>query len=592
MVVATARKLPLQGVDLHASDPTSQRKPMDLDQVYVGLDTTTQRALTPAERKEKNRDESEKRVPLSALDALTTHRRMVLLGDPGSGKSTFLAHLGLCLALHGMEPAAGWLDRLPGWANFEQGADLLPVTVVLREFARFRPGESGGRATANRLWSFIVARLAEQNLDFAERPLHDALEAGRVILLLDGLDEIPSQIDRTQIRDSLAAFLQRYPACPAIVTCRTLSYQDPAWQLADLPSFELAPFDEAKIHAFVDAWYAGLARMGEMTPDDADGMARRLREAVHRPDLWRLAPNPLLLTVMALVHTHKGRLPDTRSLLYEETVDILLWRWEQKKNGPGEEMPRLRQLLLDAGRSDVDLKRVLWRLAFEAHGRGGTGDDELADIGELALQKALAPLHPTASLDWANNLILAMKLRAGLLLERAPSRFTLPHRTFQEYLAGAHLAAQADFARQARQLSERWDVWRQVILLAVGRLVYLGGDTAKPLALVSELCPRREEDDALAWRRAWLAGEVLLEMGLNRVQEEELGRDLLERVQDRLVALLRASARPHPGGAGPGRRRPGRPGRPPLPGRPLVSARRPHAGLRGDPRRPLHHGRG
>ena len=85
----------------------------------------------------------------------------------------------------------------------------------------------------------------------------------------------------------------------------------------------------------MDAWYAGLARMGEMTQAESTAMAGRLREAVHRPDLWRLAPNPLLLTVMALVHTHKGRLPDTRALLYEETVDILLWRWEQKKSGPG-----------------------------------------------------------------------------------------------------------------------------------------------------------------------------------------------------------------------------------------------------------------
>ena len=134
-----------------------------------------------------------------------------------------------------------------------------------------------------------------------------------------------------------------------------------------------------------------------------------------------------------------------------------------------------------------------------------------------------------------------MKLRAGLLLERAPSIFTLPHRTFQEYLAGAHLAAQADFARQARELSERWDVWRQVILLAVGRLVYLSGTRPNPWPWSANSAPGRGRTN-LAWRRAWLAGEVLLEMGLNRVREEELGRDLLERVQHRLVALLEAGA--------------------------------------------------
>ena len=103
----------------------------------------------------------------------------------------------------------------------------------------------------------------------------------------------------------------------------------------------------------------------------------------------------------------------------------------------------------------MDLKRVLWRLAFEAHQGGGAGDHEaLADIGELRLQKALAGRHPAGSLDWAQQVIAAMKLRAGLLLERAPEVFTFPHRTFQEYLAGAHLSSQADFARRAAALVE------------------------------------------------------------------------------------------------------------------------------------------
>jgi hypothetical protein len=73
--------------------------------------------------------------------------------------------------------------------------------------------------------------------------------------------------------------------------------------------------------------------------------------------------------------------------------------------------------------------------------------------------------------------------------------------------------------------------WRQVILLAVGRLVYLSGDTDKPLALVGELCPQSAPAGEADWRKVWLAGEVLLEMGLNRVQEGALGRDLLGRVR-------------------------------------------------------------
>ncbi len=72
----------------------------------------------------------------------------------------------------------------------------------------------------------------------------------------------------------------------------------------------------------------------------------------------------------------------------------------------------------------------------------------------------------------------------------------------------------------------------------MGRLVYLGGDTDKPLALVGELCPAEAFDQDMAWRKAWLAGEALVEMGLNRVQDSALGQDLWERVRS-LADLLR-----------------------------------------------------
>ncbi|MCP4688192.1 MAG: hypothetical protein GY859_09085, partial [Desulfobacterales bacterium] len=85
--------------------------------------------------------------------------------------------------------------------------------------------------------------------------------------------------------------------------------------------------------------------------------------------------------------------------------------------------------------------RVLWELAFEAHARGGKGEDSdaLADIGERRLVKTLARLK-RADRNWAMEPVETMKLRTGLLLERALEVFIFPHRTFQEYLAGVHLA--------------------------------------------------------------------------------------------------------------------------------------------------------
>ncbi|MCP4694393.1 MAG: hypothetical protein GY859_40560, partial [Desulfobacterales bacterium] len=237
------------------------------------------------------------------------------------------------------------------------------------------------------------------------------------------------------------------------------------------PVFELAPFDEEMIDRFIQAWYEELGRKNVTPRQAVPGLIRQLRRAVRRKDLKRLAPNPLLLTVMALVHAHKGGLPDARALLYEESVEILLWRWEQIKTGGGEEAAPLRMLLREAGRNDAELMSVLRKLAFDAHERGGRGGDseELADISERRLQKALVQLK-AGDLNWAMKLVETMKLRAGLLVERAPEVFTFPHRTFQEYLAGAHLARKKNMAEEGAALAEDPGTWREVILLAVGRL--------------------------------------------------------------------------------------------------------------------------
>jgi formylglycine-generating enzyme required for sulfatase activity len=470
---------------------------------------------------------------------------MVILGDPGSGKSTFVNFLAHCLAMYNLEPEVNWLSHLPDWPAEEN--DCLPLVVILRDFARSLPKELPEGAEPHHLWDFIRKRLRAQNLEKAAEPVCQTLEAGGALVFLDGLDEVPTQAQRIFVRQAVRAFVERYPQNRYLVTCRVLSYQppesprEPDLRLKELPEFELAPFDEEKIDQFIGCWYEELARLGTATADESPGMAQRLREAVRRPDLWRLASNPLLLTVMALVHTHKGLLPEARALLYEDTVDILLWRWDQVKAGGGVDALRLRQLLLEAGRSEVDLKRLLWELAYEAHMQAGESEDQntLADFSELRLQKSLAALNENDH-NWAIQVLEAVKVRAGLLLERAPEIFTFPHRTFQEYMAGAYLAAQPDFHIQASGLIAHSPLWRDVILLAVGRLVYLSGDTARPLALVGELCPVQiDEQIDLVWKKAWLAGDVLLEVGLQRVKDTALGRDLLDRVKKQLVALLR-----------------------------------------------------
>ncbi len=540
---------------MNAADAASDQNPLCLANVYVDLDTTTTKVSMP--KGEKNRRGDDNRPfslkdqgehtsnaqPLSSIKAVIDNPNMVLLGDPGSGKSTFVNHLAFCLAAHGLDNDAGRLNHLPGWT----APDTLPLLIILRDFARSLPNPLPDNAEPRHIWDFITEGLKAQNIASAERILEMALEKGWALVMLDGLDEVPSSAQRLFVRQAIMAFFKRYPKSRYLTTCRVLSYQPPTKKgepdlrlTKDFTSFELAPFDEKKIDRFIDAWYSELTHTGVVRQDDAAGLSQKLRSAVRRSDLWRMAPNPLLLTVMALVHTHKGRLPEARAMLYEETVDILLWRWEQTKAGGLKGSPRLWQLLQKAGRSEVDLKRTLHQLAFEAHAQTGSSDDQnkLADIGELKLEKSLAALK-NDDRTWAQQVMETMKLRAGLLVERSPEVFTFPHRTFQEYLAGAHLASLTDFTQKACALIEEGAaLWREVILLAVGRMVYLFTDIAKPLLLVGELCPSKVMDDNDGWLKVWLAGDVLLEIGRSRITDSSLGKELLERVRNRLADLV------------------------------------------------------
>jgi hypothetical protein len=273
----TCRRLSLWKLDHESSDPARDPQQPELARVYIDLLTT---APAPAREDHESRRErfaETEREMLSALDAVSAHRRVVLLGDPGSGKSTFLNHLVLRLVGHALEPHEHWLSSFPH--ELREESPLLPVPVILREFASQLP-KRVKKAEVGLLWDFIKSSLRDQNVLPASDLLERGFNEGRALLLLDGLDEITQAEHRKTMRALVAAWASRYRNCRMIVTCRTLSYQEPAWQLAKFPWFTLAPFTPEQIVRFIDAWYAELARVNRVTASQARQLAEKLRSAV------------------------------------------------------------------------------------------------------------------------------------------------------------------------------------------------------------------------------------------------------------------------------------------------------------------------
>jgi formylglycine-generating enzyme required for sulfatase activity len=522
-IAPQCQKLPLFGLD-----PKGKDNPLTLEAVYTSLDTKT------TERGEEmlRQQREEKAKPLSVLQAVSRHSCLVLKGDPGSGKSTFISHLSLCLAQHHLEPGGNWLQRLDGWSA---DAQPIPLTIVLRDFVRAQP-EPLPKACPNCLWQFFTKWLADYQLSDCADALEAALKLGYAIVFLDGLDEVPTDAQRDFVRACTLQFVERFRHSRLVLTCRSIPYQ--AMRLEELPDFELAPFDDEKIKQFLTAWYTAHVPK-PFTRELAEERRAALQQAVQRSELRRLAGNPMLLTDMALLHTHRGRLPDDRAKLYKEVIELLLLRWDEARQGS-----RLQDLLREAQRDENDLLRTLATVAFNAHSRSrDQKSDEAGDIPHHELLYALQELHPQKSLDWANRVIETIQDRAGLLIAVAERTFRFPHRSFQEYLAGVHLTKDKDFATKTLALLDETGYWREVIKWAAGRLTHVDDMVEwKGFALLRKLCPSDQPPATLPWHRVWLAGEALLEMSLAKVTQFDEGPDLTARIRRLLEKLLAQEA--------------------------------------------------
>ncbi|PJI37864.1 MAG: hypothetical protein CTR54_22790, partial [Rhizobium sp.] len=546
--------LSLTGIDPAAAGQRDTDPQLRLNAVYTALLTRSPRPeevddLEP--RASKKRAEEE---PLrSALEQLDQQQRLVLQGDPGSGKSTFVNFVALCLAGEALKDGQANLRHLTAPLPDEEGKDgkkrqpwrhgaLLPVPVVLRDFAATGLPERGA-ATAETLWNFIAQELtAACQAECAPWLRHELRERGG-LLLLDGLDEVPeAEHRREQVQQAVEAFVQSFGNCRVLVTSRTYAYQNQGWRLQGFGEATLAPFSDGQIRRFVAHWYALTAGLGRLPASEAAGRAELLKRAIfNRPTLHELAQRPLLLTLMASLHAWRsGDLPEKREALYAETVDLLLNRWEQRLVHRDEQgqyqciQPSLAEYL----KTDKDqVRAVLEALAFEVH-RCQSDLTGTADIAEKDLAYRLFDLRNNPDAN-PKRLVEYLRDRAGLLYPRGVGVYTFPHRSFQEYLAACHLTDE-DYPDRIVELARAEpNRWREVALLAGAKAAR--GAAASLWQLVDALCFRAPTDPDVEPADTWgaqIAAQALIETA-NLAKIGPAHQRKLARVQHWLVKLMR-----------------------------------------------------
>jgi predicted NACHT family NTPase len=376
------------------------------------------------EQRQRSRLVREQSSPAKVLAAKLLNpsqaQRVVLLGAPGSGKTTLMSYFAVVLA-----------QNQPEQVGLDASVDWLPILIKIRELVK--------QPDLNLLK--YARYMVQEDLGMHSLPpdfFEYWLKEGRAVILLDGLDEVADEAKRYKVVERIESFLGAYSRNPAIITSRPAGYKPDFFRADEFPHYEVLPFDDDQIQQFIDHWYD--SRFA--TKAEAGRRKESLRKALAENDrIKSLARNPLLLTIIALIHRYQAVLPKERHKLYDKAVDTLLTSWDANKELSNHEI--LQYLALD------DLRRLMERLAYWIHAQGGTliDRDELIDRLSQYIKDMKKVERYCATAEAERFLDQIIRDRAGLLSKQGRDRYAFVHKTFQEYLTTQDIIGSAKQVR-------------------------------------------------------------------------------------------------------------------------------------------------
>lgn len=543
-VASECNNLPLGIVDPRFDKPTSEEN-IKLFDLYTELSVTLPPSTKNMSRREWStrllRRDIEEKTPVLDVIQVPEAARIVLLGDPGSGKSTFINHF-TCMHIH----------NLLGHKNdsiYSKWTDKFLIRLVLRNSATHIPLDSP-KGSAHILWDIIKADLINRLGEAAGEKLFPHVQSRiwgeGAVILLDGLDEVPEAGRRRKcLIEAIQDFTKSlYKESLIILTARPYAYSDPDWHLNNYQVLALAPFNLKQIEYYVRHWYKAIRPIRGWSTIDIERRSNRLIKTLKtRPYLLDLASRPLLLTLIASLHSSWGQLPEDRADLYEESIKLLLSRWE-KGRGHGQthadKSSTDQEVLRFIDLSEDILRTILEKLAYQIHNDHGLGEERDVAPADLLFSDLLVAFTPFLPKN-INPIILLeyLETRSGLLVSRQEGVFAFPHRSFQEYLAACHLANDQEFGFKLKDIfckDPQW--WREVVLLAIGKARQ--GGMANAITILNILLPENLHDvkdiQDTHWQLSVLVAQSLVELRLN---ERNLEQPFYSAIQRRSIEWIK-----------------------------------------------------
>ncbi|NEQ54202.1 MAG: NACHT domain-containing protein [Leptolyngbya sp. SIO3F4] len=421
--------------------PGLMKEPVPLASIYTAVkfldECSIRQFVGPNELEQLYRDQGKRRFQTADKrhDGITIAKEkqyLMVLGGPGVGKSTFLRKLGL-------EAFKGQKGQLKG--------DQIPVFIELKTFR-------GGTID---LTTVIANQFEIHGFPDAQAFTELSLTQGKLLILLDGLDEVPTD-NVNQVIEHIEDFAIQHDKNTFIASCRTAAYRSSFKQFSDVT---IADFDDDQIEQFIQRWFNSDL---DQEADTANEYWQLLKQPENKA-AKELAQTPLLLTFLCLIYEREQTLPNRRSTLYDRALNILLSEWSAQKRLPKTSIykdfhPELEKALLSEIAYNSFKEDRLFFSKSDITDRITTFLADILDAPEYLDGPAV--LH-------------AIEVQQGILVERATDTYSFSHLTLQEYLTARYIVKNELVSELVSQhLTDQR--WREVFLLVMGLMERRGNE--------------------------------------------------------------------------------------------------------------------
>jgi adenylate kinase family enzyme len=357
---------------------------------------------------------AKKQQRVSGLAVLERNTNLMVVGKPGSGKTTYL-------------------QRIVTDCNERKiQTQRIPVLIKLREFL-----EDGTE------YAYNLKQFLEQLWRLSNADIELVLNQGRALVLLDGLDEVAGEVGK-QIAKEIKRFTRAYPQVQVVVTCRTQS-QESRFERFDY--VEVADFNEEQVRAFAGHWFRTVcADVGET---QAQEFLEHLFREENKP-IRELAITPILLSLACAVFQQTGKFYSKRSKLYQKGLELLLKEWDEERGIERNEIYR-----------GWSVEQKLKLLSYVAVKKFEQQQYVLFEQNEL--EGYIGEFFRNEQQD-SRGVLPVIESLHGLLIERVQKVWSFSHLTFQEYFVANGFCEQANWKVLAKHISEAR--YREVFLTA------------------------------------------------------------------------------------------------------------------------------